>query len=87
MTQILFYLLKGVEREILHVIKPLYCDEYDHYKTTVGKSCMKAGIVEAERTSIAEQRFGDHFPAAKYNNEQVYLIGNACARDNRRNDI
>jgi hypothetical protein len=29
-----------------------------------GKHRLKAGIVEPERTSIAEQRFGNHVPVA-----------------------
>jgi hypothetical protein len=35
----------------------------------LGKHRLKAGIVELERTSIAEQRLGNHVPAATKSND------------------
>jgi hypothetical protein len=41
-----------------------------------GKHRLKTGIVETERTSIAEQRFGNHVPSAMNSNERANLLGN-----------
>jgi hypothetical protein len=42
-----------------------------------GKYRMKGGIMEPERTSIAEKRLCNHVPAATNCNERVHLLGNA----------
>jgi hypothetical protein len=41
-----------------------------------GEHRLKAGIVEPQRTSIAEQQFGNHVPATTNSNERVHLLGN-----------
>jgi hypothetical protein len=40
------------------------------------KHRLEAEIVEPERMTIAEQRFGNHVPAATNSNERVHLLGN-----------
>jgi hypothetical protein len=44
-----------------------------------GKHRLKAGILESEQTSIAEQRFCNHVPAVTNSYERVHLIGNGSA--------
>jgi hypothetical protein len=50
---------------------------------------VKAGIVEPERRSIAEQRPDNHFPAAKNSNERVVVrqqVAKTDSRDRRKDN-
>jgi hypothetical protein len=55
-----------IDRYIVHILTNM----------AIARHRLKTGIMEPERMPIAEERFGNHVPAAKNSNERVHLLGN-----------